>query len=256
MTDFWEESVLTLVGAGGKTSLSLYLAALLAERGKKVVLTTTTRIYPLPRGEAPLILEENPRRLEEEVKNLFHRRSLVQVGQRMEEEKVVGLQPETVEILFKAGAERVLVEADGARGLAFKFPGENEPVLPRPAGRVLVVLGAWGLGQPFSPRICHRPELISRYLDWEEGKLLEGEDLASLLLHPRSYLPRLQGEKVSVILNGARGPWQENECRRLAVKLLGEGQLENVFLVNLRQRPPLWKLLAGRQEPGNFCPNI
>ncbi len=256
MANFWEESVLSLVGAGGKTSLSLFLAGCLTELGQKVVLTTTTRIYPRPRGEVPLILEEDPRRLEQEVETLLRRRSLIQVGQRLEEEKVVGLEPETVELLLKAGAEQVLVEADGARGLAFKFPGENEPVLPRPAGRVLVVLGAWALGQPFSPRICHRPELITRYLGWEEGKLLEGEDLARLLLHPRSYLPRLQGEKVSVILNGARGPWQENECRRLAVKLLGEGQLENVFLVNLRQRPTLWKLLAGRQEPGNFCPNI
>ena len=125
-----------VVGSGGKTTLIHRLAAEARARGQKVLVTTTThmRIEPdtLLTGEAAPIL----RALEE--------RGYAMAGVR-EGEKIRALPPEVYRAAC-AGADLVLVEADGSRGLPLKFPGEQEPVIPDNTDEILVVCGLGGLG--------------------------------------------------------------------------------------------------------------
>lgn len=44
-------------------------------------------------------------------------------------------------------ADEVLVEADGARHCAVKFPASHEPAVPANADRIIVVCGLHGLGR-------------------------------------------------------------------------------------------------------------
>lgn len=242
------DPVISLIGAGGKTSILYYFGDCSSRMGEKVVLTTTTKVFPVEREGVPLLLEEDREKRAQKAGELLKTHSLIQVGAEITGEKVIGIDRETVQDFLQNGADRVIVEADGARGLPLKFPAEHEPALPFPPGRVFLVIGAWALGQPFSEKIFHRPELARRYLNWKEGQLIEGEHIADLLLHPKSYLPRLEGKKISVILNGVRGMWQENEAKRIGVILFRKSRVGNIYLANLKDQPILWKLLTRRQE--------
>lgn len=242
------EPIISFIGSGGKTSLLTYFGECISRWGEKVVFSTTTKVFPLGLGEIPLLVEGDRAKRAAEAGRLLQDHFMIQVAAGWEESKLVGLEPETVSDLLQAGADRVLVEADGARGLPFKFPASYEPVLPDPAGMIFLVVGAWALGQPFSGEVFHRAELARKYLGWKEGELIEGEHITDLLLHAESYLPRLRGQRVNVVLNGIRGLWQENEARRIGTILMREGLVEKIFITNLKHQPFLWKLLAQRQE--------
>lgn len=41
-----------------------------------------------------------------------------------------------------------LIEADGAKHYALKYPSEQEPVIPEGTTDVILVLGSWDLGKP------------------------------------------------------------------------------------------------------------
>jgi len=248
MYNLEKEKVISLIGSGGKTSISFYLGQFFSKKGERVVLTTTTRVFPFSKEKIPLILEENREKRAEKVKELMKNQFLIQVGKDQEQEKVIGIEPETVEDLFISGANRVIVEADGSRGLPFKFPGDYEPVLPKPSGLVILVVGAWALGKKFSDDVFHRPELAREYLGWKEGDLIEGEQIVELLLHKNSYLPRLKGEKIWVVLNGIKGRWQENEAQRIGALLFRKNGMEKVWAINLEEKPIFWKLVGIRQE--------
>lgn len=150
-----------VVGSGGKTTLIHRLAAEARARGEKVLVTTTThmRIEPdtLLTGEAAPIL-----------------RALEETGYAMagvrEGEKIRALPPEVYQAAC-AGADLVLVEADGSRGLPLKFPGEQEPVIPDNADEILVVCGLNGLGKP-AREVCHRLERVTACLGIPEDAVI------------------------------------------------------------------------------------
>ena len=93
-------------------------------------------------------------------------RALEETGYAMagvrEGEKIRALPPEVYQAAC-AGADLVLVEADGSRGLPLKFPGEQEPVIPDNADEILVVCGLNGLGKP-AREVCHRLERVTACL--------------------------------------------------------------------------------------------
>ena len=56
-------------------------------------------------------------------------------------------------------ADRVLVEADGARRLPHKAHAAHEPVVPAESGQTIQVVGASGFGGRVG-EVVHRPELM------------------------------------------------------------------------------------------------
>ena len=109
------------VGAGGKTSLLHRLAEEYRARGRKVLLTTTTKMY-LPKEYAALD------RSAEEILACLERDSFVTAGTTVSEEKMGPLPLEIWKDVVRE-ADVVLVEADGSRRLPVKIPRAGEPVL-------------------------------------------------------------------------------------------------------------------------------
>ena len=73
MTDIWDilplktGGILSVTGAGGKTSLMFHLAASLAGAGKRVLTTTTTKIFqPSPVQSKTLIISDSVEELLDE----------------------------------------------------------------------------------------------------------------------------------------------------------------------------------------------
>lgn len=140
--------IVSLVGAGGKTSLMYALARDLVGRGQTVVSTTTTKIYP-PRADqsSHLVLADNAAQLAELPARLDHFRH-VTVGRSIDpsSSKLQGVSEEIISAL--AGiSQRVLVEADGAAGRPVKAPAPWEPVIPSITNLVIPVVGLDCLGR-------------------------------------------------------------------------------------------------------------
>jgi probable selenium-dependent hydroxylase accessory protein YqeC len=126
----------SFVGGGGKTSLAEYLGGQAASRGKRAVLTTTTRI----KADLPYLIFG-----EKGLPKGACAGGFVRVGKSVEEEKLTGLSADEVKRLG-AECDFVLVEADGAKRQPLKYPADYEPVIPPFSDLIVVVAGLDALG--------------------------------------------------------------------------------------------------------------
>jgi len=145
LIDLPTSPLIAIVGAGGKTTTMYTLASEMAQRGKRVITTTTTQIfYPEPGETDTLLVEaETPALLKsiDEAWQQYHH--ITVAGTVLRTDKLAGLQPEQpYELLMQSGADIVLVEADGARHRMIKAPAEHEPVIPLQANVALLMMSA------------------------------------------------------------------------------------------------------------------
>jgi len=192
LEDFSQGSI-AVVGAGGKTSTIFQLAKEMADRNRRVIITTTTHMY-----RESGALATTP----EEAERLLLQQPIVIVGRLVEDGKIRGLSEDDTKKL-KLIADVLLIEADGSKHLPLKVPAETEPVIPRETDRVIVVAGLSGIGHPIS-ECCHRAELVQELLQRPSEHILESKEVAVMI--QKGYLDRCvrsEGFPGMVILNQA-----------------------------------------------------
>lgn len=138
-------------------------------------------------------------------------------------------------------ADRVIIEADGTKGLPLKVPNEHEPVIPPFADAVVAVAGLSALGQPLG-RVCHRPELAKLRFDLEPDQIVTPELMAMLLGSPQAQRKDVGSRPYAVLLNQADRA-RPDEIAALATLLLQKG-VERVVTAALQRRPgeyEVWK---------------
>ena len=99
-----EHAVISVTGAGGKTSLVFAWARELAAAGKSVIITTTTHMY-------------RPERMEEDGISII-------VSDDPERPDKVMAPPADILDSLRETADVVLIEADGSRRMPLKWPAE------------------------------------------------------------------------------------------------------------------------------------
>ena len=122
-----EHAVISVVGAGGKTSLIFAWARELASSGKSVVITTTTHMY-------------RPERMEESGIRIV-------VSDDPERPDKVTAPPAEILDRLREEADVVLIEADGSRRMPLKWPADREPVIPDYTDITVCVAGLSALGR-------------------------------------------------------------------------------------------------------------
>ena len=132
----------------------------LAERGRRVAVTTTTAMYARSVASiAPLLLSsDDGRAVATRLKEgLLLHRIIAMADSVGDDGKARGLRPEDVDALWR---ERlvgfIVVEADGCRGLPLKMFGAAEPRLPSEATTVVVMTGMDALDAPLDDGHVHR----------------------------------------------------------------------------------------------------
>jgi probable selenium-dependent hydroxylase accessory protein YqeC len=163
------ENVISFVGAGGKTSLAEYLGQAAAAAGKRVVMTTTTRIW----AKEPYVTFDAPGP-ETGAKG----RRFLRMGKSVDQGKLTGLSAGEVAALAR--------DYDlGAKGRPLKYPAAHEPVIPPCSGRIVVVAGLDALGLTIAEAVF-RPELFTEATGMPSGaeitvpvfvRLFEGDGL-------------------------------------------------------------------------------
>ncbi len=196
-------SLVSLVGAGGKTTTMYTLASELAGKGMRVVTTTTTNIYFPAQGETDtLIVSPETPTLLKMVNSAWKQHHRVAVaGRVIGAGKIGGVQAnQPFELLAKGGADIVIVEADGARHRMIKAPVEHEPVIPFRTNLAFLLISAEAINQPLSTEIAHRPERIASVLGIGQGDILTPERVARLMTSEQGAMKNIPEQTTIYLL--------------------------------------------------------
>lgn len=142
--------VTAVIGSGGKTTLLRTLGEELAERGCRVILTTTTKIFPF--SDVKTLTAPT----EDEITAAFAQQKLICVGTPFGDTGKLTTPELPMECLDRM-ANYVLVEADGSARLPLKAHEAHEPVIPTGANQTICVVGLSGFGRPIR-EAAHRSE--------------------------------------------------------------------------------------------------
>ncbi|WP_338825884.1 Bifunctional protein GlmU [Moorella thermoacetica] len=249
--DLQAKEIITMVGAGGKTSALICLARELAAAGKRVIVAPTTRMLPgqLSRLAEP-ILNSDGNCLTKTVKYRLQRENLITCGSGIDDRgKVIGLDAATVAALGDLDVDYLLLEGDGAAGALLKAPAAHEPVIPPVTTMVIAVAGLPVLGQPLAPPFVHRPRLVAGLLGRGEDCPLATADVARVLAHPdggRKGVP--PGARWLALLNQAEGYDLLRRGREVAAAIFNAGG-EKVILGAVATANPVRQVLGGPDPP-------
>jgi probable selenium-dependent hydroxylase accessory protein YqeC len=250
MLDLPTGACVAIIGAGGKTTTMLALAACADEVGSSVVLTTTTKIWP-PAGLLALY-GSHPTSLVASVRSALKVAPVV-VGRALGADgKVHGFEPEVVCELRSARArDLMLCEADGAAGRSIKVHGEHEPLVPPCADLVLILAGLDAIGRHISAGVVHRLEPFLRLTGTQQGDSIAPRHLADALLRAAELIPSRM--PVIFVLNKA------DDCLRIEHAFLVRQEVQKlrpaarvVFtshgsLIPLRRDTPADQVVAIRE---------
>ena len=217
--------LVALVGAGGKTSTLYALARQGVDKGKKVVITTTTHILPHPALPLAGSLEELAALLADHPAATWGRYALP--------DKLSGGGPPAEAL---AVADLVLAEADGARLHPLKAPADHEPVIPPETHAVVALAGLDCIGRAIGA-ICHRPERVCALLGVGMDHVLTPADVAAVLSHPQGGRKGVGGSMAfRVLLNKADTPERAAWGREIQEILARQGIFSAVTHYEERER--------------------
>jgi probable selenium-dependent hydroxylase accessory protein YqeC len=207
LPDLWRlgpGEVISVVGAGGKSTLLELLARQYEREGERVILATTTRMWPpQPGADArPLVTATDLPGLLAQLEAAPERspvvgRSVLPNG------KLEDVPQEWVPALRDLGwVGAVIVEADGAAGRPLKAPAAWEPVVPDCTTLMVVMSGLDSQGARLDEDSVHRPKIVGRLLGLSQGAILPDDaPLRAALLGYRPVRP--PHGRMLVLLNKA-----------------------------------------------------
>lgn len=221
--------VLSLTGAGGKTSLMFHLARALSEAGKRVLVTTTTKIFPpTARQCATMLVDADPEVIAKCASSRCGNEPVTAASRRDSEKgekkgdrhfaepvpsgKLIGFAPEAIAFFERCGQfDWIIVEADGSARRPLKAHAPHEPVIPSCSTVVVAVAGLSVLGQPLTEEWVFRPELAAPLMGLAIGDTIDAAAIARLIVHPGGlFTGTPPGARRFLFLNKADTP------RRLA----------------------------------------
>ncbi len=171
-----EKGLTSFIGGGGKTSLIYKLGRDLDNLGNKVIITTTTKMYIPQSHEVDKVLIEPSL---EEVKAGLRKANLLYLGGPVTNKKVGAIDKKILNDIRDL-ADYILVEADGAKELPIKLPGDNEPAIPLGTSHVVILVGLRSLNRPLN-EVCFRYERALKILGVKENHILSVEDIFRLV---------------------------------------------------------------------------
>lgn len=255
--------VISIVGAGGKTSLMFRLAAELSGAGESVLTTTTTRIFLPDKGQSPeVVIGDSLKTILEAYAAVKKTSTHMTAGSRVfidrkdppshahileQHQKLVGFEPEFIDEIYATGVFRwILVEADGAAGRPLKAPASFEPVIPQSSTLVVGVLGLDGVGKPLNADSIFRPDQFGHITGLIEGEPVTAADCVTSILHKNGIMKddSSRAERI-VFLNKADQSGRMTIARQIT-RLMTEKyptDVQRVVIGQVLQDPPVLEFL-------------
>lgn len=206
--------VISFVGAGGKTTSMYKLAEMLRRMNKRVLVTTTTKIYE----PSPSTCQYNEL-ITGELSAVQSRLVLAAVPGAVSiwgrfinsEHKLVGSLPDEIDVITQSGIfDYILVEADGAKGKAIKAPASYEPVLPASTTTLVGVIGLSVIGKKLQEENVHRSSLFCAITDSAPMDDIGEKQILALIKNPHGIFKHApEAARRVVLLNQFQRKRQE-----------------------------------------------
>ncbi len=241
--------VISLVGAGGKTTLMSALAKELASTGEPVVTTTTTKIFDWQASGTSLIVESDEKKMIAHlVQELKRHRHITLASERLTAEgKLKGISPELV--IHLAELEQIayiIVEADGAARKPLKAPNATEPVIPQNTSLVIAIVGIDALGSELTEENVFRAEIASQLTGLPPGSIISADAITTLLIHPEGIIKGSPAHaRIIILINKVDLAEDTTEAEALAYKILERGRprIERVVLGQAQSTKPVVEII-------------
>jgi len=259
LIDTWREAfdiepgeVLSLVGAGGKTTLMFALARELAAPKKLVITTTTTKIFYPSSSDTPYVLvSEKDDEIADFILNKAEKYGHITIASEniVSSGKLKGLDPELIAGLCRLKpVSCIIVEADGAAGRPLKAPNiDHEPVIPQNSSLVIPVVGIDALGCELSEAHVFRSEIAAKLSGNALGDVVSPDTVATLMTHPSGIIcgSPVQSRIVPFVNKTDLNDGLSN-ARILASRILkaGHPQIGRVVLGQAKSQPPVLEVVT------------
>jgi len=247
--DIQHGEVISLVGAGGKTTLMAALAKELAQNGASVITTTTTKIFDWQAPGEELIMEaDEDRMLELTVQALQkHRHITLASGSLPQVKKLDGISLQIIARLAKLEqVDYIFVEADGAARKPLKAPNATEPVIPGNTSLVIAVVGIDALNKKLNRENVFRPEIISKLTGLAMEEVVTADAIAALIVHDEGITKGSpKSARIIPLINKVDTQEDKASAEGLAQKILeaGQSRIRRVVLGQLQSEQPVVKII-------------
>jgi len=250
--------VISLVGAGGKSTLMFALAQELTAPGRVVVTTTTTKIFiPSPLDAPGLFLSRNYDEIVRFIltEGLTFGHVTIAAERIAGTEKLKGIKPAWVSRLsqLKPVAYTIL-EADGAAGRPLKAPNPAfEPVIPKNTSLLIPVVGIDALGARLTEETVFRSEIAAGLAGVPIGNIITADCIALLLTHPSGMMKGCPAPaRISPFINKTDLHHNLRRAIDLASRILAEKhpQIDRVVLGRARFAPAVTDVITPHQKHG------
>jgi probable selenium-dependent hydroxylase accessory protein YqeC len=184
----------SIMGAGGKSTLMNRLADELIVLGRTVVLTSTTNYHrPKALQSEQILLTRDAPDWQEKLRLLARRwNRLLVLHHDLGDAMVRGIDVAAVRTIHERIPEAVvIVKTDGARKRWFKAPNRSEPVVPPWSQVCITVVNRAILGQPLTDALVHRPERVAELTGLRIGEPITPQAVGMVLTHPDTYAPKI-----------------------------------------------------------------
>ena len=244
-----KREVISLTGAGGKTTLMFRLAKELFLAGKKVVTTTTTKILEPASGETiSLFIHWDEKELKQFVQeHLDEYRHITIARERLASGKLNGVSSDLLNALWDSNKiDYMIIETDGAAGRPVKAPREGEPVIPSSTTLVVAILGVDGVEREINEENVFQAERVSKMTGIPVGRKMTDEAMAILVTHPEGIFKGApSSSRVIAFLNKVDIPNRVIKAKGIAQKVIDRKhpQIERVVLGQLRNEPPVVEVI-------------
>ncbi len=172
--DVKKGDIISITGAGGKTTLMFSLAKTLVKKGS-VLIATTTKIFK-PKNEDFIFIYP------EEICNYSPQDNFIHIFcPKINNNKIESASFEDLNEL-KNHFDYILIEADGSCGKPLKGWKDNEPCIPSFANKTISVIDINCIGKNKNDTNIHRYELYKNQFTSECNKISE-KDLFNYITH-------------------------------------------------------------------------
>lgn len=194
LLDIKEKDIVSIVGAGGKTTLMFLLANEL--KNNKILVTTTTKIYK-PKEEEIKYL--GLRHKGYEYLKASTENGIYVYGNYVNSEgKLIGLDLEKLDYL-KESFNYMLIEADGSKQKSLKAWNDKEPVIYKGTTKTIGVLSLKAFGMKINNENIHR---LKEFLELTRGKINEKVSLdmfINIIFSDKGLFKNSKGERILFI---------------------------------------------------------
>ncbi len=243
--DFRRGDMAALIGAGGKTTTMFRLAKELREKGCKVLVTTTTKIFKPNKPHVDRLFLVKDIAALTEACAAIPAPVIIGAGMGIDDEgKLLGMPSAWLDTLNQSKQfDAILVEADGAASRLFKVPADEEPVIPATSQLTLWLMAIGVLNKPLDAAWIHRAERATALLAVDEKELMTEELIVKLVKHPAGCWKSTPATSRRVaVINQADSPQQVDQARSLAEKLLGCG-IDRTVITSYAGQEPVKEIL-------------